>query len=240
MTASEILAGRWVNMDPRPDWFHAIDFTERDGALMIRPESVSEPLDWGSRAVDLYRFKPGEPAFDASFSLEGLEAELTAYTNKGLIVLASYLAFPEEPDRNYLCRDFFVPDHGERPTPSDQPQGTPADLLGTWLNTEPDTTSIGQVVIRAENDRLFLRVFGSFYDGSRDWGEIAIAPTLADHDQTGFFTRYRFDDVTYELAANCKLGVLVILCCVSFRDGSGRPDYMARSFFRQAVEGGRP
>ena len=234
----ERLSGRWVNMDPRPEWFHALDFSRRDDSLVLRPEPVHEPRDWGAEPVDLYRFKPGEPAFSASYEVKGMAAVLTAYANKGLIVLAGYVDYPEQQGRNVLCRDFFVPDRGEAISAPDRPAGTAADLLGCWENTETGSTGIGRCIIREDGDRYFLRVFGSFGETLKDWGEVEVRPTIADHDQTGFFARFRFDGMTYELAANCKLGVLVILCCACFDDGSGRPDYMARAFFRQAPDAG--
>ena len=240
------LKGCWINMDDKPDWFRAITFSHGDEGLSIKPHCVHEPMKWGAASVDTFAFKGNEVSFHASFKLEGLEAELAAYTNKGLIVLATYLAFADEPGRNYLCRDFFVPismtggnieedrDPGAGNKAPCQEEGPCSALLGTWFNTDAANSSIAKVKIHARPDGSYgLRTYSCFGPRLKDWGEITIATHVAAHNQTGFHGSYDFGDVSMELAANNKLGVLVILCCTSFHDDSGRPGYMVRSFLRR-------
>lgn len=115
------------------------------------------------------------------------------------------------------------------PLPADA--GDPTMLLGDWINTQSETNSLVRASLREAFGRYYLRLFGAGRPDPVDWGEIEIEVNLAGRDQTGFYAVYHLDGIDVHLAANCKLGVLVILSMSSFRDGSGRAGYMERGFF---------
>ena len=103
------LLGTWVNTDKHTAWFTAITLERQDEGYRIRPQGASGSHEWGQYALDGFNFKAGETGFHATVCLENIRADLTAYTNKGLIVLASYFDFSDRPHGSFLCRDFFVP-----------------------------------------------------------------------------------------------------------------------------------
>jgi hypothetical protein len=112
--------------------------------------------------------------------------------------------------------------------------------LGTWENVYPETGEIASVEISRHADRLVLRAFG-MDDGTRlDWGEIEIAPHASgpkSAELAGFQGLFDFGFLQVRLAANIKLGVLVIQSYNTYLDGSGRPNYYRREFFARTNDG---
>ena len=108
-------------------------------------------------------------------------------------------------------------------------------LLGSWINTNPETDYISRVIIREINGTLLLHVFGANSPEPVDWGEIEATPFVAGSTQecAGFYARYAFDSVETHLAANQKLGILVVQSYTSYKDGSGRLSHYAREFFHR-------
>lgn len=109
-------------------------------------------------------------------------------------------------------------------------------LLGTWINTNQQTTLIAKFIINdAGNGGLTLRVFGTGDSSVTDWGEVPAHPCakLESRDGMAFHARYEFAEGERWLASNYKLNVAVIQTLTFFNDGSGRPNYFAREFFRR-------
>jgi hypothetical protein len=110
-----------------------------------------------------------------------------------------------------------------------------APLLGTWVNSMPGTDHLAKVVMTERDGELLVRPYGSAAGDLVDWGETVATPysVSGTTEVAGFHARYELGQVHTELAANEKLGILVIQSYTSFHDGSGRLGHYAREFFHQ-------
>ena len=118
----------------------------------------------------------------------------------------------------------------ERPAPEDA--GDLSALPGTWLSACGDGVGIVKVVVtRAAEGGYRLRAFGAVGSERVDWGETELIVHVAGRGQIGFHASYDFGAVRAHLAANHKLGVLVIQTFTSFHDGSGRAGWIERGFY---------
>jgi hypothetical protein len=118
-----------------------------------------------------------------------------------------------------------------------RPEG-PVDvspLVGDWINVNPGTDYLVRLEAAESGGVLRIRAHGSGPSGSIDWGEVEATPYVAGSglEAGGFHARYDFGAAETCMAANQKLGILVIQSYTSFRDGSGRPAHFAREFFRR-------
>lgn len=108
-------------------------------------------------------------------------------------------------------------------------------MLGTWVNTSPETDHIVQFVATERESAFVVRTYGAGEPDPIDWGEVAAVPCAieATEEIAGFSATYDFGTVETLLAAYGAKGVLVIQTYTKFKDGSGRPDYFTREFFHQ-------
>ena len=108
-------------------------------------------------------------------------------------------------------------------------------LLGSWTNTNPETDYILRIIIREVASAIIIHAFGANSPEPVDWGEIRATPCVAGstREYDGFYARYEFESEETHLAANQKLGILVIQSYTSFKDGSGRLSHYAREFFHR-------
>ena len=108
-------------------------------------------------------------------------------------------------------------------------------LLGTWMNTNPDTDSILKLTVARRNGGIVLRVFGASSPSPVDWGEVEANAYVngGTCEGVGFRARYDFGEIETFLVSNHKQGILTIQSYTSFRDASGRMNYFAREFFHQ-------
>jgi hypothetical protein len=116
--------------------------------------------------------------------------------------------------------------------------GTKADLaplIGTWINAMPDTNHIVKVEASTRDDVLFVRLYGSSARTPVDWGEMRALPCTAPGttEVSGFHTRYELGATRVEIAANVKLGILVIQAYTEFQDD--RLSHYSREFFYQSA-----
>src|SRR5258706_15964962 len=81
-------------------------------------------------------------------------------------------------------------------------------LLGSWINTNPETDCISRLIIREINGALVVHAFGANSPEPIDWGEVEANPYVFGSTQecAGFYARYAFELVETRLAANQKLG----------------------------------
>ena len=109
------------------------------------------------------------------------------------------------------------------------PEVTP--LLGTWVNAKRDTDHITKAIVSKEDDGLKVRLHGS-----SDWGEVEATPYAftGTTDVAGFHARYKFDKIQVEIAANVKLGILVIQTYTTFEDD--RVSQFSREFFYRSTK----
>jgi hypothetical protein len=109
-----------------------------------------------------------------------------------------------------------------------------AALLGTWINSNLDTTSIARVKISETGGKLQLQVFAMGPDGVIDWGAVpaqVFAGGPASHTGVGFTCRYDFGFAEARLQAMIMKGLLVLAQFHLFKDDSGRADYFLREYF---------
>ncbi|HEX6360667.1 hypothetical protein [Actinophytocola sp.] len=103
-------------------------------------------------------------------------------------------------------------------------------LLGTWINAKRDTDHIAKVEVTERNGAIFARLYGSA-DELVDWGEVEANPYVftGTNMVAGFHARYELGTTSVEIAANVKLGILVIQTYTSFQDE--RLSQFSREFF---------
>jgi hypothetical protein len=116
--------------------------------------------------------------------------------------------------------------------------GTAADvapLLGTWVNAKRDTDHVATVVVSERDGGLSVRMHGSSAGAPVDWGETEAVPYVftGTTNVAGFHARYTFGDTSIEIAANVKLGILVIQTYTSFEDE--RLSQFSREFFYRSA-----
>ena len=110
----------------------------------------------------------------------------------------------------------------------------PAALLGTWINSNLDTTSIARVKITNADGKLQLQVLAMGPEGLIDWGAApaqVFAGGPAAHAGVGFTCRYDFGFAEARLQAMIMKGLLVLAQFHLFKDDSGRADYFLREYF---------
>jgi hypothetical protein len=124
------------------------------------------------------------------------------------------------------------------PALSDRAVGTMSGdkLVGRWVNTDPGTRGIAEIVIERNEEQFKVGIRGVGTDGLIDWpssqakvmanleeeaGQRAVA-LAADFD-LGFMRA--------ETYLRINKGVLVIVLFATFRDDSGRSSYVNREFF---------
>jgi hypothetical protein len=112
-----------------------------------------------------------------------------------------------------------------------------APLLGTWVNAKQNTDHIAKVEVAERNGTLIIRLYGSSSDELVDWGEAEAIPFAftGTTQVAGFHSRYSLGDTRIEIAANVKLGILVIQTYTSFQDESDRLSQFSREFFYRSL-----
>ena len=107
-------------------------------------------------------------------------------------------------------------------------------LLGTWINSNPDTHSVALVKATDSNGRLTLQVSAVGADGLVDWGAAdadVFAASPDSHSGAGFICRYKFEYGETHLQGMIMKGLLVLAQFHLFKDDSGRDDYFLREYF---------
>ena len=112
-------------------------------------------------------------------------------------------------------------------------------VVGTWFNTNRTSPEIAKVELTYSAEDMVIRVYGAENDATIDWGEAAVAPHASPdrpNEMTGFEAHFESAVVERHLAANLKLGVLVIQCYNRERDVEQGRSYFTREFFHQRIE----
>ena len=111
-------------------------------------------------------------------------------------------------------------------------------LLGDWRNTNAEGRVSRLVCTANESGAIDVRAFGRFPGGDADWGSVA-APvysfTFEEQAAGAFCAKFDFGTEHVTLQANVKLGVLVVVELVEFRDESGRSNFFDREFFHRVA-----
>ena len=112
-------------------------------------------------------------------------------------------------------------------------------LLGRWVNTNRETRGIAEITVGQEGGRFTVRVRGVGEGGFIEWPR-AEARVLAKLEEeagqraVALACDFDFPFMRAETHLRVNKGVLVIVLFVTFRDHSGRANYVNREFFRRA------
>ncbi|MEM7349972.1 MAG: hypothetical protein AAF657_04145 [Acidobacteriota bacterium] len=116
-------------------------------------------------------------------------------------------------------------------------------LLGAWVSSTPGTRGIRAAEVTLAGDAIELRIRGAGDDGEIDWGTThgELYPCTEEDRQNSIclFATYDFDCMQSELQLRVNKGVLSLTSFNTFRDASGRNDYVVRElFYRRDDTGG--
>ncbi len=116
--------------------------------------------------------------------------------------------------------------------------GNTGSLLGHWLNTNRDTRGITECVVAQDNERITVSItsVGEPVQWPRA-GAIVLANVEEEAGQRTIALLADFDlgFMTVETHIRVNKGVLVIVMYATFRDGSGRSNYLNREFFYRST-----
>lgn len=108
-------------------------------------------------------------------------------------------------------------------------------LVGTWINSNPDTHSVALVKATESGGRLKLQVSAVGGDGLIDWGPAAdtevFAATPDSQSGAGFTCRYEFPHGETRLQGMIMKGLLVLAQFHFFDDDSDRENHFLREYF---------
>jgi hypothetical protein len=109
-------------------------------------------------------------------------------------------------------------------------------LTGRWLNTNPDTKGIAELVIEKDGNRFTVSVLGVATDGVISWPKCrasALANLEEEAGQRTIALSATFDvsSMSAEAYLRVNKGVLVTVLFTTFQDESGRRNYVNREFF---------
>ncbi|HKP73840.1 MAG TPA: hypothetical protein VJT82_12935 [Pyrinomonadaceae bacterium] len=109
-------------------------------------------------------------------------------------------------------------------------------LVGRWLNTNPDTKGLAEFRIEQDGDEFSVGAVGVGADGAIDW-PVTKATALANLEEeagqraVALAATFEFDFMSAETQIRVNKGVLVVVLFFTFRDDSGRSNYVNREFF---------
>lgn len=107
-------------------------------------------------------------------------------------------------------------------------------LLGTWVNSNPDTNGIARMLMKEAGGRLSLQASAIGPDGLIDWGAADVEVFMASPSSrvaAGFTCLFDFGFAETRLQGMLAKGLLVLALFHSFKDESGRADYFVREYF---------
>jgi hypothetical protein len=113
-------------------------------------------------------------------------------------------------------------------------------LIGTWINSNPETTGIARMVMAEDGASLSLQTFAIGPGGLIDWGTtdvMVVGSTAAAHSGAGFTCVYDFGFAETRLQGMIMKGLLVLAQFHSFKDDSNRVGYFVREYY--ALDHGR-
>lgn len=107
-------------------------------------------------------------------------------------------------------------------------------LLGTWVNSNPETNGIARMVMTEANGKLSLRVYAVGPDGLIDWGTTKVSVFMSSPSSrvpAGFSCLYDFGFAETRLQAMILKGLTVLAQFHIFKDDSRRADYFVREYY---------
>lgn len=109
-------------------------------------------------------------------------------------------------------------------------------LLGRWKNTNPETLGLSEIIIAQEGSRFFVSPIGVGTNGPIHWPKaeglvLANLEEEAGQKAVAIAANFEFGFMNADTHLRVNKGVLVIVLIITFRDDSGRSDYINREFF---------
>lgn len=107
-------------------------------------------------------------------------------------------------------------------------------LLGTWINSNPDTHSVALVKATDVHGKLQLRVSAVGPDGFIQWGAAdaeVFAAATDSQSAAGFTCRYQFAHGETRLQGMIMKGLLVLAQFHLFNEETQRESYFLREYF---------
>ena len=115
-----------------------------------------------------------------------------------------------------------------------------AGLLGTWVNSIPDTTGVSRFVVTEDGGRLSARTYAVGPDDLIDWGSANVtvfASSASARVAAGFTCRYDFGFGETLLQGMILKGLVVLAQFHTFKDDSNRAPFFVREYY--ALDHGR-
>ncbi|HSS22489.1 MAG TPA: hypothetical protein VLL54_20630 [Pyrinomonadaceae bacterium] len=109
-----------------------------------------------------------------------------------------------------------------------------AGLLGTWANSNPDSSGIARLELSDSNGRLLVQAFGIGPDGLVDWPttEASIfSDGPSSNNAAGLTCAFDFGFAETKMQGMIMKGLLVLSQFHTFKDQSGRNSYFLREYF---------
>jgi hypothetical protein len=109
-------------------------------------------------------------------------------------------------------------------------------LTGRWLNTNSETRGVAEIMIEQEGDQFSVSIVGAGSEGQIDWPRTQAKALANLEEEAGQRTialtaTFDFGFMRAETYFRVNKGVLVIVLYNTFRDDSGRSNYVTREFF---------
>ena len=109
-------------------------------------------------------------------------------------------------------------------------------LTGHWLNTDRNTRGLREITIERTGERFSVSARGAGTDGSIDWLAKSVTVLANLEEEAGqrsiaLAADFDFGFMRAETYLRVNKGVLVIVLFNTFKDQSGRTDYVTREFF---------
>jgi hypothetical protein len=109
-------------------------------------------------------------------------------------------------------------------------------LIGRWLNTDPETQGVAEIIIERADESFFVRVLGVGEDKLIAWPRTEATALANLEEEAGqralaLAVDFDFGFMRAETYLRVNKGVLVIVAYYIFLDDSRRSNYVNREFF---------
>jgi hypothetical protein len=109
-------------------------------------------------------------------------------------------------------------------------------LIGRWLNTNPETQGVAEIIVERAGESFFVGVLGVGEDGLIAWPRTEATALANLEEEAGqralaLAVDFDFGFMRAEAYLRVNKGVLVIVAYYIFLDDSRRSNYVNREFF---------
>ena len=113
-------------------------------------------------------------------------------------------------------------------------------LVGDWVNNDPNTAGIIEIILREEGGKLRVHSFGRCTPTPCDWEEVNGVPSSEDASASianAFTAHYDFGFAEKNLKGRRERDRLLVQQYTVFKDNSGRPNYVSNDSFKVLSSG---